>query len=409
MNDKYYAFRIIKTESNMNSAGSRHVRIRRRTALGSIAAAVLSGASAGCLSGTDANDENGNGDISIEPVGTVPLEQPPERWIGGRDFAVDVALCLGELDSLVGMIRPDDVFTDFYETLGLDIDLTDVTDIEPETHQVNKELVYSLDPDVIAVDPNRLVANNGLEVNDLDELERNVAPFFGNYSREARESGWPNWPDGEYRYYEYDELLLKYAELFDAVDRMEDIVAFRDDVRSSITARLPPESNRPRVALLLAGPNPEGRGDAYFLYNTLPAREDTYGQMQYRQLGVHEAFDESVHETGATSRIGHEAIAEADPDAIVFNFGVVHPDNAAETERALHESPVADDISAVRNERLYLGGTPYQGPITSLFQLEMLAKQLYPEEFGEFHGVGEVPDDEWLFDRDRLRELIATA
>ncbi|MFC4249689.1 ABC transporter substrate-binding protein [Natribaculum luteum] len=399
----------------MNDTGSRHTRIDRRTALGSIATMALGGIGAGCLDdGSDVDDETlaGSSDdysVAIEPVGTLPLEEPPGRWIGGRDFAVDVALCLGELDSLVGMVRPDSVYTRFFEELGLDVDLSDVTNVEPETHQVNKELLYELDPDVIAVDPNRLVVNNGLEVTDLDELERNVAPFFGNYSREARGSGWPNWPDGEYRYYEFSELLLKYAKLFDETDRMEEIVAFREDVITEVTDRLPPESERPRVALLLAWPNPEGRGGAYFLYNTLPRRDGTYGQVQYRQLGAREAFDGSAHETGSTARIGHEAMAAADPDVIVFNFGLGQRDDAAKTADVLRNSPVAADISAVRNDRLYLGGTPYQGPITSLFQFEMLAKQLYPDEFGEFHGVGEIPDDEWLFDRDRLRELIATA
>lgn len=411
----------------MNGSDDISERVDRRTALGAMATAALAGVGAGCLGDdgertstpsptaqptefpTDEPTPSSEYEVEIEPTGSLPLDEPPTRWIGGRDFSVDVGLCLGELDSLVGMVRPDDVFTEFYETLdGVEIDLSSVTDIEPETHQINKELVYELDPDVLAVDPNQLVVHNGLEPSDLDELERNVAPFFGNYSREQRGRDWPNWPDGEYGYYDYPELLQKYAELFDKADRMAEIITFRERILAEITERIPPESERPRVALLLSWPNPEGRGGAYFLYNTRPQRDDTYGRMQYRQLGAREAFDDEVHETGATARVGHEAMAEADPDVIVFNFGLDQADNAAETAEVLRNSPVADEISAVQDDRLYLGGTPYQGPITSLFQLEMLAKQLYPDEFGEFHGVGEIPDDEQLFDRDRLVELLPT-
>jgi hypothetical protein len=36
----------------------------------------------------------------------------------------------------------------------------------------------------------------------------------------------------------------------------------------------------------------------------------------------------------------------------------------------------------------------------------MLAKQLYPETFGKWHGIGETPTDEQLFDRERLAEII---
>lgn len=39
-----------------------------------------------------------------------------------------------------------------------------------------------------------------------------------------------------------------------------------------------------------------------------------------------------------------------------------------------------------------------QGPITNLFQTELLARQQYPEAF---------PTDEQLFDRQRVRDIIA--
>jgi hypothetical protein len=63
-------------------------------------------------------------------------------------------------------------------------------------------------------------------------------------------------------------------------------------------------------------------------------------------------------------------------------------------------------VSAVKNDRIYPGGTAVQGPIVNMFQTEMAAKQLYPEEFGEWQGLGEAPEDERLFDRQRVADIV---
>jgi len=54
----------------------------------------------------------------------------------------------------------------------------------------------------------------------------------------------------------------------------------------------------------------------------------------------------------------------------------------------------------------------YQGPIMNLFQIEMGAKQLYPDVFGEWpdyedgQHYPEIPEDEHLFDRQRVAEVV---
>jgi hypothetical protein len=54
----------------------------------------------------------------------------------------------------------------------------------------------------------------------------------------------------------------------------------------------------------------------------------------------------------------------------------------------------------------------YQGPIMNLFQLEMTAKQLYPDVFGSWPGYEdgesypEIPEDERLFDRERVAGIV---
>jgi iron complex transport system substrate-binding protein len=64
------------------------------------------------------------------------------------------------------------------------------------------------------------------------------------------------------------------------------------------------------------------------------------------------------------------------------------------------------EVAAVTNDRIYPGGTAVQGPIVNMFQTEMVAKQLYPEEFGEWRGLGETPEDERLFDRERVANIV---
>lgn len=62
---------------------------------------------------------------------------------------------------------------------------------------------------------------------------------------------------------------------------------------------------------------------------------------------------------------------------------------------------------------MYTQGTRFQGPLVNLFQLEMTAKQLYPEQLGAWPGYvkGEsypdFPEDERLFDRKRVADVVA--
>jgi iron complex transport system substrate-binding protein len=60
----------------------------------------------------------------------------------------------------------------------------------------------------------------------------------------------------------------------------------------------------------------------------------------------------------------------------------------------------------VKEGNVFRGGGRYQGPIVNLFVTEVLAKQLYPETFGEFTGIGDVQDGEQLFDRQRVADII---
>ncbi|GGN22820.1 hypothetical protein [Halarchaeum nitratireducens] len=64
-------------------------------------------------------------------------------------------------------------------------------------------------------------------------------------------------------------------------------------------------------------------------------------------------------------------------------------------------------LRAVQEGNFVRTGGKRMGPIVDLFSAEATAKQLYPEEFGEWPGsIDEVPEDERLFDRQRVADVV---
>jgi len=71
------------------------------------------------------------------------------------------------------------------------------------------------------------------------------------------------------------------------------------------------------------------------------------------------------------------------------------------------EDPVGKRLRAVRNDRLYRGGTSYQGPIINLLQTEAAAEQFYPDTFGEWRGLETLSNpDERLFDYQQVADIV---
>lgn len=102
---------------------------------------------------------------------------------------------------------------------------------------------------------------------------------------------------------------------------------------------------------------------------------------------------------------------------IVFHFAVNYrdwngEDALEETVGIMRDSPMGQKLTAVQEDELYVGDTAYQVPSINRFQTEMLGKQRYPEQFGEWPAdvaSGELPDipaEEQLFDREQLADII---
>lgn len=356
---------------------------------------------------------------SIDPVGEVTFEEPPETVVAGWGFVADVLTALGHADSVVGMARPGFWYQGFYELLpGVSMrDTADIPATVSKSYRVKEELLYELDPDLLATDPNRFLAWYGLDRGTVETLRDDVALFFGNESRSKRSPSWPNWPDGDaYDYYDIPAFVERYGRVFDERERATAMIDLYESTIEDVTSRLPPESERPSIGLLSAFTNPENRG-FFGVTDPTPALDVTHERKQYGDLDVVDAFAGEYADDGGhyDLKTDFEGLLDVDPDVLVFGEAVnaiggqnVYGNAEAyeQTLEVLRTDEVGKQLTAVQTDRLYPGGTGSQGPIINLFQTEMLAKQLYPEEFGAWHGFGETPPDERLFDRQRLADIV---
>lgn len=355
---------------------------------------------------------------TMKPVGTLELESVPENFVGGWGFTADVMTGLGQSDKIVAAEGPEFWFTGFYDKLpGVSAPDPDSLDrVLTEDWSVRKEFLYELDPDLLASDPNRYISYYGSDESEVEEIHDNIAPFFGNVSRRQRGDGWPNWPDGEsYPYYSIPEFVSSYGDVFQVSDRATALNEFYRTAIEEMRSRVPSQSDKPTVGVLNARNNPE-TADGFTVYNPHTGLEKTYGKKQYREMEVRDAF-EGEYGGQSSVTIGYEGLLEVDPDIIVLHFAVNYrdwkgKDATQATVEELRNSSLGQELTAVQDDNLYIGGTPYQGPIINLFQTEMLGKQLYPDEFGEWPGdvtddtLPDIPDDEQLFDREKLAEII---
>lgn len=371
--------------------------------------AVGGGLLAGCSdlvgqndSGSTAETGDGSYSVTISPVGTLEFEEVPDRVLTYSINYVDMAVAFGHGEAIKAM-PTERFYTGYYDQLpGIDFD--------PSTRMTssydNKELIYDVDPDLILLDPTWYTVYGeyyDFDENDIEEIERNVASYFGNrFSRAHNER--VDQSDGNYEFYTAWELYNKVAQVFRETERYQALKRVRDDLVSLVESNLPPEDERPTVALVAM--NDWGVFSPYKIDN------EGYGVSHYRPLGVRDVFAESdrTYESDAGT-YDLELMLEIDPDVLIHNFGTGGFDERYQSMLELEDDPVGSKLSAVQNDRLYGGGDSMQGPIYNLFQIEMAAKQIYPEQFGEFptyndDGTYDIPESEQLFSRKRVADII---
>ncbi|NEU58497.1 ABC transporter substrate-binding protein [Halorussus sp. MSC15.2] len=342
--------------------------------------------------------------VSMSPVGTVEFDTVPENVFTVFPQYADMAVALGRGDAVNSVYVPKmsgTTMNHYYHHLdGVSFDWKELSD--PLNGGLTKELLFELDSDVHLADPAWVSTQDNWDESDTEDIDSQVAPWFGNFYSGTRASP----PDGyqNYEYYDLWQLFGKVAEVFRERERYEALAAVHDTLVSSVQERLPPEDERPTaVRATLAGD-----GESFYTYHL---NKPGYWLADTRPLGANDAFAEQDW-SDLWGTVDYETMLEADPDVILHLWGATPNYSMADTRASLEDHPVGSQLTAVKNDRVYASGMRYQGPIMNLFQIEMTAKQLYPDLFGEWptyedgDHYPEIPEGEQLFDREKVASIV---
>ena len=360
------------------------------------------GASTETTAGSDATTAGeGSYTASLSPVGEVEFDSVPESAFTMYNQYADMLVALGHGDAVNSMFVPEmggPTMNHYYERLdGVSFDWRGL----PNPYEnFTKEFFYGLDSDVHLLGPAWTTTQKNWEAKDVREITENVGPFFGNFYSGTRSAPPESYDD--YEYYTLWDLFGHVADVFRERERYERINAVHEDLVGTIEEKLPPEDERPTAVRVTLG---DGQFWTYHLNRPGFWLADT------RPLAAVDAFGDEEWD-GLWGSVGYETMAEADPDVILHLWGMTPRYDMASVRETLSSDPVGETLSAVENDRVYPQGMRYQGPIMNLFQIEMTAKQLYPDVFGEWPAYEdgdhypEIPEAEQLFDRDRLASIV---
>ena len=386
---------------------------RRETLKYGAAAATAMGL-AGCAGGSGETTPTGTGSYTVEmfPVGEVEFESVPESVTTYNMGWADMVVSLGQEDKLQTDRLPAPTL--FYDRFDIDYD-----NDWPSLWQdggMPKEVFYEHDPDAFLIDPNLIQAwDDDWDDADIEEIETNVAPFFGCHNRRIRgdwqlELGYPEQAPTML------EAFDKVGTVLDERERAEAWLDLHEELQSTVESRLPSGEDTPSIGLINSGSSPEN-GEFYALY----LENDGYEMKPYRDLGLvdDDAF-EGV-ETGQYGLTDYETMLEVDPDIIIVHWGITTGsvtfggDGAFDGDQfrsqfvePMENDDVGSELTAVQEGRVLPGPTAEQGPLVNAFQTELTARLLFPEEFGELDldAPLDVPEDEQLFDRQRVGDIL---
>lgn len=413
----------------------------RRDYLGYGVTTAAAGLLAGCLDGTGgADDPSGDGTsatthapasttastttedtttaddspytVTMAPMGETTFERPPESYIAEGPMYADMAVAAGVGDRLDAMLFPTKwvpLPTPYYEQF--DVPWTPNEDVESywADGAPSKEQLYAIDPDVIHADPVKTANFTNFDADDVEEIEANVAPFFANALRVGYGRG-ADWYD--YQSYTILDAFEKIANVYQAQDRVQPFRDVHADLVSTVEDGIPDSpADRPTIAVVAVLQNDISKG-----FGAQRLGDSNLERKPYRIAGANDAFDGTdLLSVGQGSgkgawQFGYEKMLDIDPDVIFFDGFLTtfdHDEFRSQFVEPLREHPIGSKLTAVQNDRLYRGGVQYQGPITHLVNLEVTAKQLYPERFGAFTTFDEMSPDDQLFDRERVSSIVA--
>jgi iron complex transport system substrate-binding protein len=325
--------------------------------------------------------------VTIEPMGEVAFDGPPERWTALLPTFADMAFALGGGQTL-GIQNHDRFGSEAFEELpGIDFDADDTVELVADG--VSKELFYEMNADVHFIDPHILRLWYGWDQSDVDEIADNVGPFFGNFIRRHSD----DWHD--YRYYTLYEAFGLMAEVFQAQDRYQAFVELHEEMLALVDEHLPPADQRPTALLVYPA---DGAGFQFY-----PFRFDDGGvsTKQWRDLGLTDALaatDVGHYSFSDRGTLDIEALIEIDPEVLlVRNYGGASESTfQKEVVDPLQDQAGSHSVQAVEDDAVYSAGYLDQGPIINFYHTDRAAKDIYPDSF----------ENVALFDRERVAEIV---
>jgi iron complex transport system substrate-binding protein len=339
--------------------------------------------------------------VEMEPRTEVTFESVPTEVVVYRADYADMLIALGHGDALVGMQDTQSLPTGMLAQLpDVSVDTGRITALRQDG-EYDKEIFYDIDAGLHLIDPNNAKVYFEFSEADIEEVSNNIAPWLGSFIRRPQENIGPDYP-----HYTLYEAFEKVGATFREQQRYEALAAVHDDLMSTITEQLPPEADRPSVGLAFLIPGDDYVGSGVFYLND--PTQPGMAKKQYRDLGVENVWAEAG--LSMEGQVNYEALLEADPDVLISHNAFGFTESIEQFQTAvvdvMRQDDIGSELTAVQNDRVYRGGKNVQGPIINLFQTEIAAKQIYPETFGEWKGLGNIPEGEQLFDRQRVADII---
>jgi len=336
--------------------------------------------------------------VTMSPVGTVEFDTVPKKSAVYSNHDADILVSLGQSEKITSLGFPENYSAAYYDELsGVSLDTSSLTRLYNDG--VDKEVFYELDSDVHHIDPVWIQGWSGFDESDIGELASNVAPFFANYHSRTNIA-----PDSapDYQFYSIWELVDKYAQAYQVPERGAKLKAVRDGMLEDIRAELPPQEERPEVGVVWY----DRKKESFWVYHM---NKPGFQNAHTRPLRANDAlteFDSGPRSGWSDSAlIDIEAMLDVDPDVLLHFSDWQNPDEATEAFFALDEHTVGQELTAVQNGRLYAGGDAFQGPIINIFQIEITAKQIYPDLFGEPPSPGNTSKLGDMFDPQRVADI----
>jgi len=344
------------------------------------------GALAGCLASPTSDEDEVTHTVTMPPVGEVEFTGVPEVWAANNGSWADMGIALGQ-DPPKSAWLPSRYHTHYYDEIpGLSVDKSDMVRLADDG--VDPEKFYEIDADVHVIDPNFLTGrwSDSWSTEDVEEVEETTGgPFFGN---SIFSTGY-TWHE-DYPYLSLYEAFEKLSEVFQEQERYEAFAEHHEQFQSNVADVVPPEGERPAVAIMWAAGNDPDAFSPYLIGEGTSFK-------QWNDLKVRDAFAETnvrdFHET--RGQVDYETLLEIDPDVLLFRG---HETQTEEEFRNtlvanMEANDTAQKLTAVQNGDVYRGGPLYQGPITNMVVTERAAQDIY--------GV-----EEELFDRERVAEIV---